>query len=565
MKKIFLVVFIFSVLLFSHDLLAWGSGHNDHTKFVLGVLPEEITNFFPEEIKKKMITHWSHYPDSFQNFDNEKNIISEDSMKILKKYKITCRYKLHSAKGKAISFILLTKSFKEKRREEAAIWMGSILHAIADEGACNHDPLIHVIYCAFKGGYKIKMGKGCGMDLSNIARTDEGKKIIMGLLSNFKPKILSNNPEEAIIQIMMTGVICNDFMTQRGARIAATYSLNATEKIMNDGKKALAELGADNTRHAANVVITAWEYAKKGIKVELTEKTWEKFVEREKQFIKNRPIQHDSIYSGLLNVPQIFPSVGVIIEPSQTMNRAHFSFGAKYILSAVMRELKNINISYLPIDIRNVEKNGLLPPEKIPVLVMCPGSFYTSTAVKKSIKSYLDNGGKLFLIGGCSTYPTMLGEYSNYLEKTADRRWPFKIDILPKVSIIFLGEFKNLLGNKKYHFVNNPYTPAGWQRPYCNVIIKSGFNQKSIELLAEMSFEEEKKIVSACFSDSSGERKIIFVPEYFIAPFLISGENSIEDPSKPILDNVGRKILIGSLKMLLKDTNLVKNPHREKK
>lgn len=40
-------------------------------------------------------------------------------------------------------------------------------------------------------------------------------------------------------------------------------------------------------------------------------------------------------------------------------------------------------------------------------------------------------------------------------------------EVIEKIEIYFENELKRKLGEKPYKFVNNPNTPAGWQRPYC--------------------------------------------------------------------------------------------------
>ena len=75
-------------------------------------------------------------------------------------------------------------------------------------------------------------------------------------------------------------------------------------------------------------------------------------------------------------------------------------------------------------------------------------------------------------------------------------------------------------------------------------------DDKDIMVLTKMRVDKESTPVAGALLDSKGTAKIIFIPEYLIAPFLLSDEDTVVNPARLQLDKVGREILISSIKLL---------------
>lgn len=543
-KKIFI---FFTLLCFG--CFSWGKGHELVTEIVIEKLPDEIKKLISEETKKFMIKNWSHYPDSFEKFEKDKDIISEESLSILEKYGIKTRYDLHSERGKYVNFILLTNAFKNKNEKEIGLWISSICHSISDEGALNHGPLIHYITYGFSP-LKIKMREGIGIDIIEILKIG-GKEMILKLLENYTPKIISEDPGETILNILLKGVISNSFMTKREKKIMKSYKINRDEKEYEESKIAMAEIGANNSTDTIDVIFTSYYYSKKEIQIQFDEKLIEDFKKKEKEYIEKRPIEDDSIYEGLLMVEEKYPSIGIIIEPSQTMNKTIFPFGSKYILSAIMWYLKEKQIYYKPIDIREIIKGRIIiSPENIPICILCGGN-YLPSELKNFIKEYINKGGVLFLIGGMTrpdSYKEILGSYYNYFKEMTEDIIPVSpkygynnVDVLKNLSFYFLDDLKKFFGEEEYKIIKNPNTPAGWQKPICTIYIES--EDSKLEKLIKLTNGKKEIIVAGIIFNEEEKTKIIFIPEYFFSPFIFSDEDTLKDPSTPYLDSFNRRII----------------------
>lgn len=564
-KAIGVIFFCFScILLFPSNLWGWGTGHSFQADLLFEVLPEDVRGFFSTDVdgKENLIKKYVTYPDHCASFDEK--ILGQEAITILKRYGVKNSFYLHSVridgKGPAISFKLLTRAIIDKNREQAALWAGSLMHGIGDDTACNHGPLISYLLRAFEP-QKIKMGRGIGLDFGDI-NTPGGRKIVNSILEGYKSAAISNDPDEVLRKILITSWHNAAFMTQREGRIAATYAPGASAEVIDDGTRAMAELGTETVKQVADLIVTAWQFAREGKDLEITDEIMEASRQEAEKFMQSKPLANDSIYAGLLDNSTGKVSVGVILEPTRKYSWGFFSGGSKYILSAIMRELKNASVPYLPLDIRKIEASSLPSPRKVPVLVVCAGgSEPIPGKVMNAFKSYTGAGGRLMWMGG--TRGNHLGELSAALERVPDdmlivthRDGYDNLEVINKVSVRFLSKYQELLGKKDYRFIKNPNTPAGWHKPVCNLYIVSA--NPRIKKLAEVSDGKKTITVAGAWMEKDNRTKYIFLPEYLLAPYLLSGEDTLADPSKPVLDSVGRSLLAASLELLYPDMENLK-------
>jgi len=536
------------------QLFGWGTGHDHVNKLSLELMPSEIKTFLGETCAKKLV-EWAHTPDDFTPWEKITHIsIAPEDLAVLKAYGMKFPYSLHGHRGQAVNFVLLIHAFRARNVERATLWMACLLHTFADEAACNHGPLIHYMTYAFKE-YGMNMGKGIGLDFADIAKTQEGDIIIHNLMKKVRIVPLAGNRRQALIKIMMAGLEGNAYMTQRGSRIAATYAINASDKVLEDGMRAMAELGVYAIQHALNAIVTAWTFTKDGTIPNLNDEVMEEYKREAAEFGRNRPLQYDSIFAELLeDATETQPFIGALVEPSVAMNHeTNFCFSARFIMASIMRTMKNAGIPYRLVDIRTIEGQGLPEPKIMPLLIVCSGQFEVSKNVKEHFKTYRQRGGRLLWIGG--KHKDQLGEFSKVLQKAAKELRPVSEEygkdspIVKKARVVFRSAFQEVLGDKEYGFTHNPNTSAGWQKPKCSYIIKSGGNH--VQVLAELLVDDTTMSIAAAWENDSGKTKYVFLPEYLVAPYLFSEETTIKDPSRPVLDSVAEKIILASLRLLV--------------
>jgi hypothetical protein len=516
-------------------------------------MPAEIRSFLGPELAKKLVD-WSHTPDNGTPWQKVTHVtLDAGDLALLLKHGRKSPYSLHSARGQAINLVLLEHAFRDWNPERAALWMACLLHTVADEAACNHDPLIHYMTYAFQGGYKMTLGKGVGLDFAEVPKTEQGQKIIQALLQEVKPRAIATDPREALIETMMLGLDANAFMTQRGGAIAATYGSNASAQVKQDGMQALAELGVYGIQHGLDLIVTAWNFAQYGQPLQWDPELKKEAARRKAIYAARRPLSCDSIYSGLLAPPPKGAAVGVLIEPSISMNDSKLGYSSKMIMACVMRTLVKSRIPHRAVDVREMEKTGLPSPADMPVLAVCASQFNVSNKGREHLQAYVKTGGRLLWIGG--VHAKQLGTFSGCLKSIGDEHLPVSkrygehnTAIAQKARISFSGSLEKALGQKSYGFTHSPDTRAGWQKPGCFYEVDA--TDPHVRVLAKLRVDDVETSIAACWMDDDQRARYVFLPEYLVAPYLLSRQTLIEDPSKLTLDDVGEKVFLGSLKQL---------------
>lgn len=530
-------------------VFGWGAGHDQVNELAV----EMLRGVLPAESAANVI-RWSHTPDDFTPWEKlERFRVPPEDLQRLAAHKLTTAYSSHSAKGQAVTFILLVNAFRHQDPQRIAFWSACLLHTLADEAACNHDPLIHCATYAYAGAYRLKMGPGVGLDFSAVARSPADRERVRRLAGAVAPSPLSDEPNEALLDVMLSGVKSNAFMTRRGTVIAGSFAMGAGAERLDAARTALAELGVHGACRGRDVITAAKEFARREIVPELTPAIEAEFQKRKAAFVAARPLSDDSLYAELLEAqaPGDRAAVGVLVEPSISMNEARFSFGAKVIVAGAARALQLAGVPFRLVDVRCLERTGALNRQTTPVLFVCAGPLRLGEPAKEALAKYLADGGRFLWIGG--EHGGILGKLSESLVPIAPADAPIAVrygqdtPVAHKATFHFLGGLQETLGAGPYRFVHNPNTKAGWQIPRCRYQIKPA---DGVVVLAEMRLAAGAVPVAGAWMDRQGTAKAIFIPEYLVAPYVLSEEDRVEDLSRPVLDQVGRQILSASLRLL---------------
>ncbi|MDF1859942.1 MAG: hypothetical protein P1U87_06985 [Verrucomicrobiales bacterium] len=538
------------------SLFAWGPGHDDVNRIALDQLPEGIAALLSAEHRKAFVEE-SHAPDDFtpwEEYEEKKGrTIDPKDLATLAAHDLKTPYSLHSAKGQAINFILLHEALKDRDGNRIAFWGACLAHTLADEAACNHDPLIHYLNYAFTNGYGMKLGEAGLLDFGHLCRTPEGMALAVKTLAEDSPQRLGEEPEEVLGEIMMHGLKANQFMTERGVRIASAFDLELTDDVLADSRVALAELGAYGARTWLEAITTAWALIKEGKPDPvITPELLADYQVRHADYVAARPLEADALYAPWLKLQAEanVPAVGVVVEPSVSMNKGGLSFGGRFLAPAIFRELHNSKIPFRVIDAR--EPGGSLDVGGTPAVIVCSGGFHNGELVR-ALKTYTDAGGNLLLIGG--EHRDLLGPLSQTLTKAEPGTLPVtsgygqnNLEVIDKISVRFCGPLAEGIGGEAYRFLHNPDTKAGWQKPKCAYRLKEEFGAE-IEPLAKTELDGRSQFVAAvCRLD--GTARFVFLPEYLIAPYLLTDDPEFSSPARPQLDRIGSTVLSTALQLL---------------
>jgi hypothetical protein len=538
---LFCVVLMATVTLFVREACGWGAGHGTQAHMVLEALPKPIKDFFPAEWQRKIVDEYCGYPDMVRSFDEQ--LLGQEAVGELKRMKITPG-DLHQDRNAAISLVFLNRAFAENNPRHAAVWLGSLIHTIGDDGA----HLTLIAYLAEMSRFKPNATINCGcFDLSQAAASDAGKAMLKRLMDGYRPRTIADDPQVALRKLILLAYREMDYGAQKQSRMGLAFNVDCPKAVAEDGMLALAELGAEEAQNILDATLTAWELARRHIPVRLTEEVIKQARAEVGQYLASKPLQHDSVYAGTLDSRPRGPFVGVLVEPSTFMGWARFGYCGAVLLSEIMRTFQQAGVPYTPLDIRQVEPHGLPSVEQMPVLVVCSGGF---SGAEEPLRKYLGGGGKFLWIGGHDR--GMLGNLSAALRPANPELLPVSNkyedpnrEVVAKVSIRFLGQLQKSLGAAPLRFVNNPNT-FGWTTPRCGLQVVS--QARDIQPLVAVSDGAKSMTIAAALMED-GLARHVFLPQYLLLPYALSKDPTM-DFSRPRLDSVGKKIVLGALNML---------------
>jgi hypothetical protein len=558
MRVRIIAMLFMSFLVVSSNLWGWGAGHDDVQNLINENLPAAIKSRFTPEQLKKLVKHYSHYPDDFSKFDKDE--VGEYALEILKEFDVDKRYDLHKVKGRTAAFKLLVETFKRKDYDRSIIWMGALGHALADEAASNHDPIIHfTTYHLWN--YNLDTGKDIKLkkfskwlDIHGTARDPEGKKVFYASMEDYQPKIISESPEETIIDLnVKADCIFPNLMGQQGSKILRGIKNGEIDNDPVFRKKLfsiMTELGSVSAAYTIDLIYTADAYATQGKNIVFNKKAVFKTIhDKEREYVKNKPL-NCGVYRENFKFDQKKPKLGIIIEPFYSFNNGQISALWKYVAPALARKLTEKNIAYQVVDLRNMIKNGLPSPDKLPVCIFSSGGYngYIGLEKKKMDKAfsdYINKGGKLIWIGGLNISKAL--EMDKYLEKVGgkiDGKYynysGVANDEIAKCKLEITKDFSPKLA-REYPFVNNPVTKAGWCKPPCRFILK-----KYDTLYMILDYKGKKIPVAGKFGN------IIFIPEYAISPYLFDNKYNLKEMDRPSLDQFSANLLLTAIDKFIK-------------
>ena len=535
----------------------WGTGHDPMTELAMERLPEPVAAFLPAEARRAA-ARWSHAPDDFtpwSDYEQKRGVpIAADDLRLLTEFGLTTPYSLHSSKGQAVNALLLVNGMRSGDTDRCAFWIGCLLHTFCDEAACNHDPLVHYMTYAFTGGYGMTFPGPGYLDVGELCRAKDGRALVWQVAGQLQ--VPRPTADRFLVEVMLHGYHANEFMTRRGTRVAQAFAANASEAQIRDSYRALAELGAYGVLSGLGVIQTAWERAQGDRPPpELTSDILKQFSAEKAAYLAARPLDADSLYAALLPLaaPPEQAAIGVLLETSQRMNDGILAFGGKLISAAVMRHLARRSVPFRAVDVRALAQASP-DPALLPAMLVCSGRF-SSSAMARNLTGYRERGGRILMIGGA--HGNCLGALSEALVKADPAVLPVSAkygrnntEVIDKLSVVFKGAFARTLGDAERRFLHNPDTRAGWQKPVCLFQLAEDHGA-GVRPLAALRLNGQSYEVAAVSLCREGSAEAVFVPAYLLAPYLLTESPPLENPSEPILDEVGQGVLDAALDLLV--------------
>lgn len=518
---------------------SWGSGHDDCAQLACEFLPSEVKPFFSEE-EYKIIKLNCHFPDMpNKTIEQVSAIVGAEDAEVMKSLGYSGSDWLHRHTGRAATYVLLRKAFRDKNYKNAAFYISVLSHSLSDQGAINHTPILQfTTYSRFSGvNYGIKNGE-------EFRLTEGIRSKLEPFLQAYSPKLLAVDFEESIYALVLDAY--------KQAEISAELETDIAFGTPDQAESGMAKLGMEQLKSLLDAVYSAWFFsdAKYDAKSELSKETINEIFKREDLRRREGDPKTQAVYRGLFDNsknpenPKAF--IGLTVEPYGSFHITSLSYVGKMLTASAGRSLRDHGYAIRPISLWSMETVDIPDPNQMPVLVFFAGRCNVSEKIANALRRYVDQGGKLFYVAGAD--PKKIMALTDSLKKRADdevpvsSKWGIQNEsAYGAMKISFAPQLAELQSKAEYSFVRNPNFD-GFCKPTCLYQILDG---PGIEPLAWLDNGREKFCVAA--KTARG----VWIPEYLLLPFLFSEQTSLQwDDLR--LDSFGEKVLLETLPLLLK-------------
>ncbi len=540
------------------DVLGWGGGHNDLQQAIVRRLPEDLQQHLPKEAVRESIEHWSHYPDSFETFQPEAQLIGPEGMQVLRENGIRRRYDLHHDRNRAVVFLLLVDSLKRQRYDAALLWIACLGHSTGDMVACNHDPLVHVatydwpeVDAALPGG-TVLARLATMVDLHPVVALDGGAAAFDEAIDAMRLADDQRDATAALLDIMMYGNQGAAFCSQHGVGVLQQAAL-WLDRQEPDARRRLqhhmSRLGAWGAVRVVRDVEVAWRLAQQKAEMPSVDEVQKVFEQRTAQWVREHRLDDEALFVPVLRPagPTTKKAVAVVLEPTWRMNEGMFAAADRVIAVAICRTLAAAGVDYVTVDSRELADRELPSPEQLSAVVVVGSRFHDyhglkAAEVDRHLKSYLDRGGRVLWIGGTSLpASSALAPLRAAMKKDDNAKWPAPLDEATNWQLCLADSATETA----WQFVRSPQTPAGWHVPRCPWRFELD-DHDELQPLLTLRLGASSSVVGAM----CGGARVAWLPVYAVHPYLLTRPKVIREPSEPQLDAAGATILLDALKRL---------------
>lgn len=520
MKKALICLVAPLVTLVTFPVWGWGAGHDEIASLCSRGMPSEIKVFLGSWNGK--LDLWCHYPDMtnpgwgarrFMVYEDLVRDVGKDAADEFAKWGFTNGDWLHRHVGRAVSIYMLKEAFRTNRPQLAAFCISELSHAVADQGAINHTPILQFTsYSKFKGvdyGWK----NACEFTM----RSAEVARVVNAGLTAYRPKSFGTNFAEALNSMVMD---CYD-----QSEIAAEIEIAAAFGSKSEHSAAMAKIAGAQIVSILNMAYTAWIFRDEPFVLTKDVLAGLSSVEEVRRRRTNPATQ--AVYHGLfdesLNPPSPKATVGLVLEPYGSFHVRSLSYVGKMLSAAYARTLRDKGYSIRAIPYWGLETEDLPSPKDLQAVVVFAGPCSGLTGkIAANLKRYRMSGGCLIWIAGDD--PQNVTDFRPFLKRRADEevpvssKWAIQNEgVWSRMTVSFAPGFGSL-ANGAHAFVRNPNFD-GFCKPVCLWQVKEG---EDVEPLVWLDNGKERFCVGA------RRGKTFWLPEYLFLPFLFSSDKTVD-------------------------------------
>ncbi len=539
MKKLIVFGVVFT---FASAVFGWGGrGHDDVARLCGQYMPTEVKTFLGDWNDK--LQWWCHYPDmtgtgwSPRRYMDVNDLRREigGSAELFVKMGVVDGNGFHLDWGRAVTFMVLRHAFETGNSKLAAFCISVLSHAVSDQGAFNHAPILQfVTYSKFNGvKYNVKHSYEFTLSNKNVA------KALHARLALYKPKALGKTFEEAIYEKV--------FDSYRQGEVCAETEVDVAFGTKAEHDAAMAKVVAAQIEAMLDVIHTAWVFRKD--KFEMTKRLIAGLHPREEVRRRRGDVETQAVYKGIfdesLNPKNPKAAIGIVCEPYGSFHVRALSYVGKMLVASAGRTLRDGGYAIKGIPLWNIEKAGLPSPEKVPVVLIAPGRCKgLSGAVAKAFGDYRKSGGRIFVMAGQD--PQNFAGLKGFLKKRENSevpvssKWGYLENANWQAMNVSFTAAMTRSGKGPFKFVRNPNFD-GFCKPCC---IWSLNDDPAVLPLARLDNGKET------FTIGGIAKGVCWMPEYLFLPFLFSSDKTA-DWKNLHLDSFASKVLLDAMEALL--------------
>lgn len=331
------------VLLLPESAFCWGGGHDSVGKAVAQRLPSPWKEKLQQKEMLNLFLVDNHYPDSFEPLEPIR--WGERNVRFLADRGITNRYAFHHAQNRPLAFQILIQAIREKNDELTFLALAVLSHSLADQAACNHDPLIHFATYGWGRG-ALDVCPTLILDAGWLQSQEKNWNIFQTHVDQLDLSDANETLDNVFIQLMgaewtgTEGYRVDVDIVESAARCSQKKDLDAEEKLAN----ALSILAAWGVEKTVKSFKAAVRFAQSGEEGEETRFDWNQYEKRYQDFsceyLEHRDITQDSFAVPFLPKPGQHSAIAVLYDPCGKFGEGVFTFLDRILSCQIVGSLK---------------------------------------------------------------------------------------------------------------------------------------------------------------------------------------------------------------------------------
>ena len=515
MKNVFVAVL--AVVLGVGTLRAWDVEHDEIAQLTGEFLPAPMKTFFTMDDFATLIA-FCHYPDEiewthqYHTLEDFASHVGADDAEVFRRFGFRHSGFLHRETARGLTMCLLARAFAKGEHARAAFYISELTHAVSDESALNHPPLLQYVQYA----------KYPHVELPN-RKVEAGAKNVFGFRSDgyvvhrvreklrgYRPKVPHADFMDCVVAFVADCVNQADYAARQEALIGFGEPRQAAE--------ALADLVAMQVRTLEDMVWTAWTFRSAEaplLPADFMTRCQTKMDACHRAADPALQGVFAGIFDTALDPAHPRGTIGIVCDAYTGFAFNRTSYVGRMLGASCGRTLRKHGYAVRGLRYFDVAAGKTPSPAEVDTILYFPGAA-GGKEVADALKAYRGKGGRLVIAGGRDPYD-MTGFASAMVRKPdgvlpVSECWEKRGTVADhtKMKVSFTSALKGLAGTEAT-FCNPPNNGA-FCKPRCDVVIGPATD---IEPLVRLDNGQGE-----VFTIAARRGRSVWLPQYLLMPYL---------------------------------------------